>query len=92
MAMAESILIIILCVVLLVFLVLAIVAVAIVIGILRNLKRISQRAEETTENLSGILMNMGKRLGPMAASAVLEAIFKRFKGKKTKDEGNKDEE
>jgi Na+-transporting methylmalonyl-CoA/oxaloacetate decarboxylase gamma subunit len=82
MATAETVLVIFLSVALLLFLLLAIVAVSIGIGILRNIKHISQRAEETTESVADIAKLVGKRVAPVAVSAVVAAALRRFKSKK----------
>ncbi len=63
-------------------LVLAIAFVIILITILRQVKRITDKAERTTDNLSGLIVSMGKRVAPVAMSAAVAAILRKFKSKK----------
>lgn len=63
-------------------LVLAIAFVIILISILRQVKRITDKAEQTTDNLSGLIVSMGKRVAPVALSAVVAAVLRKFKSRK----------
>jgi cell division protein FtsL len=82
MTSVESVLVIFLAVALLLFLILAIVMAALAVGILKNVKHISQKAEETTANLSDIAKMVGKRVAPVALSAAIAAAIRRFRSKK----------
>lgn len=62
-------------------LILSIILVSIMIAIMRNVKRISQRAEEVTTNAASIADMIGKKIAPLAMSAVLAAVVRKFRGK-----------
>jgi cell division protein FtsL len=79
MSTVETILVIVLGAALLILLVLAIVVIAFLIKILGNVKRISQKAESATENISDLAAMVGKKVAPVALSAVVTAVLRRFK-------------
>jgi hypothetical protein len=62
-------------------LILSIILVVIMIAIMRNVKRISQRAEEVTTNAAQIADMIGKKVAPLALSAVLATVIRKFRGK-----------
>lgn len=85
MATTETILIILLAALFVVLLILAIAVVSLLISILRTIKRITDKAETATESLSGVAAMLGKRLAPVAFSAGVAAILRKFKSKKEED-------
>jgi hypothetical protein len=52
------------------------------IAVMRNVKRISDRAEEATANVADLAAIVGKKVAPLAASAMVAAVMRRFRGKK----------
>ncbi len=84
MGTAEVILVFALGIVLLLFLILGIVATVMVIIILRNLKRISERAEQTTDNVADLVKLATERIAPAAISSLAAAAVKWFMGSKAK--------
>jgi hypothetical protein len=51
------------------------------IAIMKNVRRISQRAEQATTNVAEITSMIGAKVAPVAVSAVVAAMVRRFKGK-----------
>ncbi len=82
----ETVLLVVLGIAFGILLVLAIIAVVLVVKILRNVQSIAQKAETTTENLSGVLMSVGKKMAPLAASTLAGMVFKKFKKHKSSKE------
>jgi hypothetical protein len=78
----ESILIILLSIGFIVLLVLSIILASLLVGVARNVKHISQRAEEAAENMSDLTAMVGKKIAPIALSAVVAAAMRRFRSKK----------
>ncbi len=78
----ETVLVILLSVGFLALLVLSIVLLTIMIGIVKNVKRISQRAEEASGNVAGIVESISRRLAPVAFSGVAAAALRWFKKKR----------
>lgn len=66
----------------LVLIVLSIILISIMIAVMRNVKRISDRAEEATANVADLAAIVGKKVAPLAASAMVAAVMRRFRGKK----------
>jgi hypothetical protein len=81
----ETALVIILSIGFLTLLILSIIVVSLLLGVLRNVRRISQRAEEVTANAADITSMISKKVAPVAASAVMAAIVRKF-AKSKKDE------
>lgn len=86
MTMVETILVILLGASLFILLVLSIVLISLLIAVVRNLRRISKKAEQATENISGLAANLSERLAPVAMSKIAEAIMRRFANRSKKDE------
>lgn len=84
MPTAETTLVVFLSTTLLIFLVLAIVATSILIAILKDARKIVERAEEATENVADITKMISSKVAPVAISAAVAAVFKRF-GKDSSD-------
>lgn len=78
----ETALVIILSLGFLTLLILSIILVSMMLSVMRNLKRISERAEEVTSNAADLTAMISKKVAPLAMSAVVAAIMRRFKGKK----------
>jgi hypothetical protein len=79
---AETVLVILLAVGFLALLTLSIILLTMMIAIMKNVRRISQRAEEASANAAEVVSMMGKKFAPIAASTVVAAIMRRFRGKK----------
>ncbi len=56
------------------------------VRILLSIRRIVRKAEETTSSLNEFLQVAGKRLGPIAGSALLSAIVKKLRKHKFEEE------
>ncbi len=79
---AETILIVVLGVAFALFLILSIALIVIIIGIVKNIRHITQKAEETTDSFADIAVMIGKKVAPVALSAVAATALKRLRGKK----------
>lgn len=82
MNIVETILVILLSVGFIVLLVLSIILVSLLVAVARNVKRISQKAEEAAENMSDLTATIGRKIAPIALSAVVTAAMRRFRSKK----------
>lgn len=63
-------------------LILAIILVSMMLSVMRNLKRVTERAEEVTSNAADLTAMISRKVAPLAVSAAMAAIARRFKGKK----------
>lgn len=79
MDQVQSVLLVLLAVGFLILLVVAIIAAFVVFKILSNIRRITQRLDETSENMGDMVKYMGRKLGPAAASAVGSVLLRRVK-------------
>lgn len=78
----ETALVILLSIGFLTLLILSIVLITILVGIMRNVRRISQRAEEASGNLAGIVSTVRERLAPIAMSGLVGLALKWIKRRK----------
>jgi hypothetical protein len=77
----ETTLVIILSVGFLTLLILSIILVSIMLAIMKNVKRISERAENVTSSAANIAEMLGKKVAPLAVSALVAAVLRRVRGK-----------
>jgi uncharacterized protein YoxC len=64
------------------FAILLIIAIAVgflIVKILSNIRRITQRVDETSENLGEMTKYMGQKVGPAAAAALWSLVWRRTK-------------
>ena len=78
----ETVLVILLAVGFLTLIILSIILVSITLAVMKNVKRISDRAEEATANVSELAALLGRKVAPLAVSAMVAAMVRRFRGKK----------
>jgi hypothetical protein len=76
----EQTLVIILSVSLFVLVVTSTVMVVLIIMILKSIQRVAKKAEAATDNLSGLITTVGKRVGPAAVSAGVASAIKAWRG------------
>jgi hypothetical protein len=78
----ETALVILLSVGFLTLLILSIILVSMMLAVMRNVKRISMRAEEVTANAADIASMISSKIAPLAVSAAVAAVVRKFKGSK----------
>lgn len=71
----------------LIMLTMSIILVSLMIAVMKNLKRISERADEATSNVAGIISTVSDKLAPIAASGIMAMLVKRFTGEKSGSKG-----
>ena len=76
----ETVLVILLSIGFIILLGISITLMLIMIKIMNSVRHIAEKAETTTDNLSVIIKDVGKKLAPGLLSAVAAAIFKRVRG------------
>ena len=64
-----------------VLLILGIAMVIIIINILSNIRRVTQRLDETSENMSEMVKYLGKKTAPAAMAALLKVALRSAKSK-----------
>ncbi len=69
-----------------VLLILAIIVTFIIVKILQNIQHITQKAENTTDNISQALLSLGKKFAPLAVSTLAGAALKKFKNRQRNKE------
>jgi hypothetical protein len=83
---AQTVLVIILSVGFALFLIMGCVMVYIAIKVLMNIRNVTQRLDETTENMSEMAKYMGQKVAPAAMAALMQVIVRGVKSKtKRKD-------
>lgn len=75
----QTILVILLSIGFLILLILSIAVAVVFFKILSNVRRLTQRIDETTEDLGEMAKYVTKKLGPAAASAMLSVLLRRAK-------------
>jgi hypothetical protein len=78
----ETALVILLSIGFLTLLILSIILVSMMLAVMRNVKRISARAEEVTANAADLAAMVSKKVAPLALSAALAAVMRKFKSTK----------
>ena len=78
----ETALVILLSIGFLTLLILSIILVSMMLAVMRNVKRISARAEEVTANAADLAAMVSKKVAPLALSAALAALMRKFKSTK----------
>jgi len=78
----ETALVILLGIGFLTLLILSIILVSMMLAVMRNVKRISARAEEVTANAADLAAMVSKKVAPLALSAALAAVMRKFKSTK----------
>lgn len=82
----ETVLVIILSIGFAMFLILGCVMVYIAIKVLMNIRNVTERLDETTENMSEMAKYMGQKVAPAAMAALMQVIVRGVKSKtKRKD-------
>lgn len=81
---ATQTLVVVLSIMLAIFLVLSIVLTASLIRVTKQIKRVTDQAEKTVTNVSGLVGNMAKFASPAIMSRVATEFVKNFKSKKEK--------
>ena len=64
-----------------IFLIIGIAVVIMLLNILKNIRRVTQRVDETSENMTEIAKYMGTKLAPAAASAVVALFWRKAKSR-----------
>jgi membrane protein implicated in regulation of membrane protease activity len=73
-----------------IFLIVAIAVAFVLFKILSNVRRITERLDETSENLGQMAKYLGTKIGPATASAIASVLWRRFKSS-GKRKSNKDD-
>lgn len=81
----QTVLIIILSIGFGILLLLGIAMVFIIVNILNNVRRITQRVDETSENMGEMAKYMGKKVAPAAVGALMRVALRSAKSKVKKD-------
>ena len=68
-----------------VLLILGIIMVVVLIKIMTNIRRVTQRLDETSENMGEMAKYVGKKVAPAAMSAVGSMLMRRAKSKIKRD-------
>lgn len=68
-----------------ILLILGIVMVVVLIKIMTNIRRVTQRLDETSENMGEMAKYVGKKVAPAAMSAVGSMLMNRAKSKVKRD-------
>ncbi len=89
MSSVESILLIILGIGFAVLLVMGIILTFVIIRIFTNVKHVTERVDETTENLSGAVGYVAKKVGPVAVSMIGSMMLRGAKSKIKRSKGDK---
>ncbi len=62
-----------------VFLAVGIAALFVLFKILKNVRHVTERLDETSQNVGELAKYMGRKVGPAAASAVVSVLLRQFK-------------
>ncbi len=76
---AQTVLVILLSIGFLILLVMGILVTFVAFKILSNIRRISERVDESTQNINETIRYVGKKVGPAAASAVASVLLRTVK-------------
>ncbi len=68
-----------------ILLLMGIAMVFIIVNILNNVRRITQRVDETSENMGEMAKYMGKKVAPAAVGALMRVALRGVKSKVKKD-------
>jgi hypothetical protein len=75
----QTILVVLLSVGFIILTTLSIIFMYILIRILRSIRHIAEKAEETSQDISGTVKAVGKKIAPMALSTLAAAAFRKFR-------------